>query len=196
MLDELFSAMQQRYRSGDMPWNQSTLPPEIIAVAERIAPGRMLDLGCGTGRVTCFFAQHGWMCDGVDFVPEALELARQRATEQGVAARVHWHQASIPELDFLQPAYDLAIDIGCLHAQPVELMPAYVAQLQRLLRPGATFLLFGRLFGPSETGPRGLRTADVERFFQPAFSIEALTVGSTTHADATWQSGWWSLRRR
>src|SRR5438874_1693788 len=43
-------------------------------------PGRLLDLGCGTGRLLVPFAQRGSFVVGVDLSPEMLAVARARAT--------------------------------------------------------------------------------------------------------------------
>ncbi len=51
-----FTRFQQRYRDGDLPWDHDLPPPEIIAVAERLPPGRVLDLGCGTARASVFLS--------------------------------------------------------------------------------------------------------------------------------------------
>ncbi|NTU83074.1 MAG: hypothetical protein HGA45_27510, partial [Chloroflexales bacterium] len=42
--------MRRRYREGDLPWEAPLPPPEVLAAAERLPPGRALDLGCGSGR--------------------------------------------------------------------------------------------------------------------------------------------------
>jgi len=33
-------------------------------------------LGCGPGRASIYLARRGWQVDGVDFIPDAIELAR------------------------------------------------------------------------------------------------------------------------
>jgi cyclopropane fatty-acyl-phospholipid synthase-like methyltransferase len=42
-------------------------------------PGRLLDLGCGTGRLCSHFAAKGFACVGVDLSDEMLAKARQNA---------------------------------------------------------------------------------------------------------------------
>ena len=43
---------------------------------------RILDLGCGPGRASIYLARLGWQVDGVDFVPQAIATARQRARSE------------------------------------------------------------------------------------------------------------------
>ena len=53
-------------------------------VLEHCPPGRLVDLGCGTGRLLIPLARRGWWVLGVDLSPEMLAVARQRASEAGV----------------------------------------------------------------------------------------------------------------
>jgi len=50
---------------------------ELIArLASRLEAGRVLDLGCGYGRIAAPFIDNGWRYTGVDVSPDALEQAR------------------------------------------------------------------------------------------------------------------------
>lgn len=51
-----------------------------VAFCERIfpPPGRLLDLGCGTGRLCAHFASRGLACVGIDLSDDMLEIARQK----------------------------------------------------------------------------------------------------------------------
>lgn len=193
----LFVEMTNRYAAQSLPWNHELPPPEVLALAESLPPGRMLDLGCGLGRACIYLAQHGWQCDGVDFVEKAIALARQRAAAAGVAERVAFQVASVAALDFLQPPYDLVIDVGCLHAQSAEVRTAYAQQVKRLLRPGGLFLLFAhvRAEAPGTEG-RWITSAQIDELFPPEFVVEHLERGSTTVGDNTWPSAWYWMRRR
>ena len=81
--------MQQRYRNGDIPWDHELPPPEVIAIAERLPAGRLLDLGCGTARASVYLAARGWQADAVDFVPEAIAMAQERIQAAGLEQHVH-----------------------------------------------------------------------------------------------------------
>ncbi|MCL6599664.1 MAG: class I SAM-dependent methyltransferase [Alicyclobacillus macrosporangiidus] len=50
--------------------------------------GPILELACGTGRVTIPLAQRGFDVTGVDITPQMLERAKQKAAEKAV--RVNW----------------------------------------------------------------------------------------------------------
>jgi SAM-dependent methyltransferase len=77
----------------------------FVAEAERLAPGRALDLACGSGRNAVWLAERGWQVTGVDFSAVALESARRLAAGRGV--EVEWVHADVREWRPAQAAYDL-----------------------------------------------------------------------------------------
>lgn len=209
---DVFSQMQQRYREGNLPWNQTLPPPEVIALAEGMAPGRALDLGCGVGRTCLYLAQRGWICDGVDFVPEAIEMAQTRAREEGLAARTRFVVGSVTHLDMVEPPYDLAVDIGCMHNLRGDGLRQYAAEVTRVLRPGGIYLLFVHLADDAltddllrEAGPNtrhslsdvhGVSEQAILRLFSPHFALERLERGQTTVGETTWPSAWFWFRHQ
>ncbi len=192
-----FDMMQQRYRAHDVPWDQPLPPPEIVALAEELPPGKALDLGCGPGRSCLYLAQHGWRCDGVDFVPEAIELARQRAVEAGLADRVRFTVGSVTHLEGMEPPYDLAIDIGCMHNLRGDDLRSYAGEVARMVRPGGLYALFAHLAPENGSGEErhGQSDQSIRALFAPTFTLERVETGQTTVADQTWPSAWYWFRR-
>ena len=196
MSDDLFTIMTERYRSGNLPWGDELPPPEIVALCDALPPGRALDLGCGLGRACIYLAGRGWICEGVDFVPEAVAQARSRVIAAGVSDRVTLHVGSVLALDHLAPPFDLVIDVGCLHAQPAEAVAPYAAQLRRLLRPGGTFVLFAHLNNEADAGGQRWTTLSaLEDGFRDGFTRERIVHGVTRMPDATWPSVWMWMKR-
>lgn len=56
----------------------------VIETAKHMAPGRVLDLACGTGRNALWLADHGWKVTAVDGAPAAIEILQHRAAAAGV----------------------------------------------------------------------------------------------------------------
>jgi SAM-dependent methyltransferase len=50
-----------------------------------LTPGRVLELGCGSGRNAIYLASLGCSVDAVDFSSQAIEWAQQRAKPAGVS---------------------------------------------------------------------------------------------------------------
>ncbi len=68
-----------------LPWHREERP-ELLerAVGEKRSRGNALDIGCGTGVFASWLAEQGFEVTAVDFIPEALDMARTRAAKQGV----------------------------------------------------------------------------------------------------------------
>ena len=78
---------------------------EADLVAGLLRPGdRVLDAGCGTGRVAVELARRGHDVAGVDNDPSMLEVARR-------SAQVRWYDADLADLD-LPERFDLVVAAG------------------------------------------------------------------------------------
>ena len=154
------------YRLGLVVWDRGVPAPGLVAWVQGTAPGRALDLGCGTGTNSVYLAQHGWDVTGVDMVPRALGLARRKAEREGVAPR--FVEGDVTRLrDFgVGDGYTLLLDAGCFHTLPADLRPAYVDSVSEAAAPGSTLLLYGFVRPPRIAPMRaGVTTGEVrERF--------------------------------
>ncbi len=173
------------YRFGRPRWDTGITPPELVDLVARTPPGRAVDLGCGTGTNAVYLAKRGWEVVGVDFSSLAVDRARRRAREAGVS-RVRFLRADVTELPDLG-TFDLAYDIGCLHAVPAHRRTRYAAWLAAALRSGAAYLLYA--FTASGRGP-GISRADVERLFAESFALERFEEGTGR------PSAWYRFARR
>lgn len=192
-----------RYLRGQTPWDSGIVPPEITAwidqheSAQRPA-GRALDLGCGTGTMSRYLAQHGWTVTGVDFAPNAIRQARREARRHNLRTRISFLSADVSRPDLLRDAapFDLLVDVGCLHGLHHEARLGYAANLARLARPGATYLLYAFSPGLSNDGRRqiGVDEDELRALVTPAFSIDSIARGvEATSLERT--SAWYTLRR-
>jgi SAM-dependent methyltransferase len=70
------------------------------------APGRVLDAGCGTGRVAIELARHGIETVGVDVDPVMLATARRLAPD------LEWRQGDLAAVDLEREHHDVAVMAG------------------------------------------------------------------------------------
>ena len=124
-------------------------------------PGRVVDIGCGTGTNVVTLAKAGWQVTGVDFAPHAIKLARQRVAQAGVRAELSVKDAT--KLEGIEGPFDLAFDLGCFHTIPPNLRNKYLEQLDRILAPGGSWLMYGFLQSDGARAGPGLGEADIGR---------------------------------
>jgi SAM-dependent methyltransferase len=135
---------------------------------ERHCPqsGRLLDLGCGTGRLLLSMARRGWWTLGVDLSAEMLRVAADKARAE--KASISLLHANIAELQCLR---DASFDaVACLFSTLGMVMGtanrrSVVEHAFRLLRPGGRFLLHvhNRWFNAWKRGGRAWLLRDVLR---------------------------------
>ena len=179
------AAFELLYRFGRPRWDTGITPPELVDLVARIPAGRAVDLGCGTGTNAVHLAQRGWDVIGVDFSSLAIERAQRRARDAALE-RMRFLRADVTELPDLG-TFDLAYDIGCLHAVPARRRPRYATWLATSLRPGAPYLLYA--FTSTGRGP-GIARAEVERLFAASFVLERSEEGTGR------PSAWYRFARR
>jgi len=92
--------------------------------AEPLAGKTVLDIGCGSGRYAVEFARRGAArVVGVDYAPGMLSLAREYASENGVADRCEFIQGDFTT-QMIDQRFDVVIAIGVFDYQdkPVEFL--------------------------------------------------------------------------
>jgi len=147
------------------PWDTGRPLPALVEMVEsgQLAPGRAIDLGCGTGTNVLYLARHGFEVTGVDIARLAIVRARAKARRAGVSAR--FLVADVTRLPEDLGPFDLALDVGCFHSLSSAQREAYVRTLRRIVRPGGTYLLWVFLREPEQpaprVGPRGVTEDEV-----------------------------------
>lgn len=121
--------------------------------AARIAPGQnLLDIGCGTGELVVaaarIIADGGRVLDGyalgVDATPGMIDLARQRAAQEGIVAR--FEVAVAESLPLPDAVIDGVTSSFFLHHLPSAVKAEALREMWRVLRPGGRLVVtdYGR----------------------------------------------------
>lgn len=147
------------YLFGKPRWDTGVVPPEVVEFVEHHPPGRALDIGCGTGTNLLFLARHDWQADGVDFSWLAVHRASRRLVRAGFPPNVWVDDAA--HLTKIQGEYNYILDIGCFHNLSQTDKLAEMSSVQRLLAPGACWMIYGHCWDPEGTTTHGLTEQDI-----------------------------------
>jgi SAM-dependent methyltransferase len=135
-------------------------------------PARLLDLGCGTGWTSTFFARSGYHVVGVDICPDMIRLAEDMRLHAGLE-NLRFLVSDYEELRFREE-FDAAVFFDSLHHavdEALAMRKAYEA-----LRPGGCCITSepGEGHHASEASRRAVSRFGVTEKDMPPFKVLAL----------------------
>lgn len=118
--------------------DKGALLATMAACAGVRADDAVLDVACGPGIVSCFFAKRAGEVTGLDVVPAMLERARRTQAEQGVT-NVAWKLGSATELPFAAETFDCVVTRFSFHhfLEP----EVALGEMKRVCRPGGRIVV-------------------------------------------------------
>ena len=132
------AAEQVRHYEEEAP--SGPTQPEAWLLSGLPARGRVLDAGCGAGRVSVELARRGYDVVGADVSEPLLRAARAYAEASGV--RVRFERVEPLRLPYADASFDAALSIKTLCYIPGRAArAAYLRELGRVLRPYGVMLL-------------------------------------------------------
>ncbi|CBN54270.1 MULTISPECIES: class I SAM-dependent methyltransferase [Kamptonema] len=93
---------------------------------------KLLDLGCGAGENSVYFAKKGALCVATDYSPGMVEVALQLAEKNGV--KIEGCTANAMELEFPDNTFDIVYASNLLHHLPEPKIA--IREMHRVLKPG------------------------------------------------------------
>ena len=100
------------YGNSDFDAFSSKAFLEAILPHLAVRPGaRVLELGCGTGPGSCYLVGKGFQVDGIDLIPDAIERAKEVASDLGLDIR--YEVMDVCDLPVEGVPYDLIVDSYC-----------------------------------------------------------------------------------
>jgi SAM-dependent methyltransferase len=124
-------ALRHGYQNGPL----LHLMAECAAVQPSDA---VLDVACGPGIISCFFAKRARHVTGLDVVPAMLERARRFQTEQQVT-NVDWQLGPSTNLPFADDSFDCVVTRFSFHhfLEPIRTL----REMKRVCKQGGTILV-------------------------------------------------------
>ena len=171
---------EERYRSGDTPWDHGMVDTNLINIVSRngISRCRVLDIGCGSGENAIWLAQQGFEVVACDLSPTAIEQAKDKLLS--AEADVRFLVADFITDLIPDAPYGFVFDRGCLHCMNDENeRKHFVKKVSGLLENGGHWLsLIGNADeGAREIGPPQLTASELVVIVEPHFEILLLRSG-------------------
>lgn len=156
-------------------WNDPALRnlSDVVLKLLEGRSGRVLDLGCGSGRLVAELAERGFNVDGIDVEERVVALGRRILASRGLEARLYVGDVHDPAQPIAAGGYDVVVCTEVLeHVGPWREL---LARAGELLRPG------GVLIVSAPRDPRQFSVLDSYaghlRRFRDAEMLEALRAG-------------------
>src|SRR5437879_3547839 len=123
----------------------------------------VLDLGCGMGEESVYFALLGAEVTAIDISPVGIELVKKRAAHNGVADRIRANAMRADETEFPDESFDVVHGFGILHHIG---LAKGLSEVKRVLTPGGRGLSFEHM-GNSAFIERLRKRPDSTEYEQP-----------------------------
>ena len=149
-------------------WDTGIPAPELVRFIQGKAPGKAIDIGCGTGTNLLHLAQHQWTITGIDYAPLAIRKARHKLKGYPVTLLA----ADVARLRFLDlpGPYDLALDMGCFHSLSDQDRKAYVQGLEKWIQQNGVYMVYA--FQPGLPDNRtGISKSEMVGYFAEKFVL-------------------------
>jgi SAM-dependent methyltransferase len=122
-------------------WHEQPPPADLHAIVRRFfRPGRIADIGCGSGRDTAWLSANGFPAEGYDLSAGLLAQARARYPD------LAFHSAALPALDGIADASfaNVLCETVIMHLPREDVAPA-VRRLLAILTPDGVLYLSWRV---------------------------------------------------
>lgn len=101
---------------------------------------KVLDIGCGTGNNSWFFAQEGFNITGIDVSDDALNFAKKRFEAENLVGK--FIKKTFLEMDSLEEKYDLIVDREALYTQDYTDLKQIMKQIHAKLSDDGVLISF------------------------------------------------------
>jgi methyl halide transferase len=187
---------EQRYQTGDMPWEKGAPSPGLVDFLSGhpdLPRGSVLVPGCGTGHDILAWCRAGFDTHGRDLAPSAIQKACARIAESGADATVRLGDFLVPSED--DGTFDWVFEHTLFCAIQPDRRADYERSVARCLRPEGHFLAVYYLIDDRDGPPFGVTKEEVLSLFSPRFALlESWVPRSYPNREGLEWMVWWKLK--
>jgi ubiquinone/menaquinone biosynthesis C-methylase UbiE len=112
---------------------------EFVVNFSEIKPGeKVLDIGCGTGDQSIYFAKKEAIVAGIDINPKMIGRALMRKKKEGL--EVYFQGGDATNLPFLEPVFDVAVISLVLHEIESKERNKVISEMKRVVKKGGRLI--------------------------------------------------------
>lgn len=109
--------------------------PLLEEIFRKSCVSRILDVGCGTGRHSIYFAEKGFEVYGFDFAPNAVKQAKETLTEKDLKANLRIWDAR-KKFPYRDEFFDAVLSIRVFHHNVTSTIQRIVNEFVRVTKKG------------------------------------------------------------
>lgn len=102
-------------------------------------PGRVLDMGCGSGRHAILAAEFGHESYGLDIADGGFSFCQNQASQKNV--NINLKIASMEDTNYNGSYFDAVICYNSINANPLTSQKYIINEIYRILKPGGILLI-------------------------------------------------------
>lgn len=121
-------------------------------ITKEIPDGKVLDIGCGSGKHALMFAEEGYEAYGFDISGEAIELSKNIAKKRGLSKRAYFLWGDVYNIPLQGNKFNILIDHNLLSHIPLDDWDEYVKNIVRVIEPGGYLCLAELSYKTTECG--------------------------------------------
>ncbi|MCW9032874.1 MAG: class I SAM-dependent methyltransferase [Rhodospirillales bacterium] len=134
---KFWSRIADKYAAGPVP-DENIYQKKLKVTHEYLKPDmKVLEFGCGTGSTALVHAHSVKHILAIDIAERMLEIARQKAKEQGIE-NVDFKQANMEDLDVEKESIDVIFGLSILHL--LKNKDQVISKVYKTLKPGGIFV--------------------------------------------------------
>ncbi len=115
-------------------WREMSLVYKAIRLAGIMPPARILDIPCGTGRLSLFLAEKGYRVIGVDISPTMIEQGKKKLEDSPIKQQVKFEVGDGESLSFKDSFFDVGVSLRLFGHLPTENRRNVLKELSRVSR--------------------------------------------------------------
>lgn len=127
---------QSQFSENDLIIKPSPIDYKILnflGIDVKQSPLKILDCGCGTGKLSVLLAKFGMIVSAIDISPRSIEITRKRAEINQVTNRVEARVMALENLQYNDNTFDIIVGDMVLHHVDIG---KSICEIIRVLKPG------------------------------------------------------------